>query len=297
MASTSIPATPASSPPTLSGYPLLRLGFRPFYLLGALAAALGIPLWIARYYGWLPGLPNVGLYWHMHEMVFGFVIAIVIGFLYTAVRAWTGLPTARGTPLAALALLWIAGRVAMLVADPLTAAVLDSLFIPVAAVPLYLVLRRANNKRNLFLILLLALLSAANLLYHAAVLGVIGLAPTLPVEGAILVVVLLESIIGARVIPSFTKNTLPDVVPVIHAARDRISVGLVVLSTISWLLGLPAPLVAALATATGVSLPDPAAVLETVAHLARAAAVDSASVVRLDRRRFLPAGAWPRWGW
>lgn len=250
--STSVPVE--GSQPLPPGYPLLRLGFRPFYLLGVSVAALGIPLWIARYYGWLPGLPNVGLYWHMHEMVFGFAMAIVIGFLYTAVRAWTGLPTARGTPLALLGVLWIAGRIAMLLADPLTAAVIDGLFIPVAALPLYLVLRRANNRRNLFLILLLALLTATNLLYHCAVLGVISLVPTLPVEGAILIIVLLVSIIGARVIPTFTKNTLPAVIPLIHAKRDRISVALVVLCTASWLLGLPPALMAALAAATGVSL-------------------------------------------
>ncbi len=241
-------------PPAPQGYPLLRLGFRPFYLLGALAAALGIPLWIARYYNWLPGLPNIGLNWHAHEMVFGFALAIVIGFMYTGVRAWTGLPTARGASLGALAALWIAGRVAMLIADPVTAAVVDGLFIPIAAVPLYLVLKRADNKRNMFLILLLALLTTANLLYHCAVLGLIQLSPLMPVEGAILVIVLLESIIGARVIPTFTKNTLPDVKPVVHAGRDRVSVGLVVLTAISWVLALPAVLVAVLAATTGVSL-------------------------------------------
>ena len=73
----------------LANHPLWRLGFRPFYLLAAAFAALSVPLWIARYYGWLPDLPRVGLTWHMHEMVFGFVIAVIIGFLFTAGRNWT----------------------------------------------------------------------------------------------------------------------------------------------------------------------------------------------------------------
>lgn len=254
MSSSSSPARPASDPPAPMGYPLLRLAFRPFYLLAALVAALAIPLWVARYYGWLPGLPNVGLYWHVHEMVFGFAIAVIIGFLYTAGRAWTGLDTPRGLPLALLALLWIGGRVAMLVADPVTAAVVDCLFLPVAAVPLYLVLKRAGNKRNLFLILLLALLAAANIAYHCALLGGIALSPLVPVEGAILVIVLLESVIGARVIPGFTKNTLPGVAPLVNPKRDRVSVALIVLTAVSWIIGLPGPLVAALAAATGLSL-------------------------------------------
>jgi len=245
--------SPTAVTPAPTGLPLLRLAFRPFYLLAALLAALAIPLWLAAYYGHLPALPNVGLPWHAHEMVFGFAIAVVIGFLYTAGRAWTGLDTPRGLPLALLALLWIAGRVAMLLAPAPLAAVLDILFLPVAAVPLYLVLKRANNRRNLFLILLLALLATANVLYHCALAGALALSPLVPVEGAIFVIVLLESIIGARVIPSFTKNTL-GVAPLVDARRDRLSVALIVLSAASWLLGLPGPLVAALASATAVSL-------------------------------------------
>lgn len=245
---------PSTAAPAPAGFPLLRLAFRPFYLLAALLAALAIPLWLASYYGHLPALPNVGLAWHAHEMVFGFAIAVVIGFLYTAGRAWTGLDTPRGLPLALIALLWIAGRVAMLVAPAPIAAVVDILFLPVAAVPLYLVLKRANNKRNLFLILLLALLTLANVLYHCALAGAIALSPLTPVEGAIFVIVLLESIIGARVIPTFTKNALPGVAPVVDIKRDRVSVVLIVLAAAAWLLGLPGPLAAALATATAVSL-------------------------------------------
>lgn len=236
------------------GYPLLRLAFRPFYLAAALLAVLAIPLWVARYYGWLPGLPNVGLYWHMHEMVYGFAVAVVIGFVYTGGQAWTGLSMPHGIRLAALVGLWLAGRLALLLADPVTAAVVDILFLPIAAVPLYLVLKRAGNKRNMFIILLLALLTVGNVLYHCAINGVIALSPIVPVQGAILVIVMLESIMGGRVIPSFTKNTLPHVAPIVNPSRDRISVALVVLTTTAWVVSLPPALVALLAAATGVSL-------------------------------------------
>src|SRR6478672_392600 len=140
----------------LSSHPLLRLGFRPFYLLGAAFAAISIPAWLLHYYGHVQGLAHIDLNWHAHEMVYGFAIAIIIGFLYTAGRNWTGLWTPRGGSLAAIALLWLAGRAAMLLADPLPAALVDLLFLPLAAVPLYSVLRRSGNKRNLFLVALLA---------------------------------------------------------------------------------------------------------------------------------------------
>ena len=67
-----------------SNYPVWRLGFRPFYLLATSFAAISIPLWLTNYLGWFQAAPNINLLWHMHEMVFGFVIAVIIGFLYTA---------------------------------------------------------------------------------------------------------------------------------------------------------------------------------------------------------------------
>ena len=127
-------------------HPLWRLGFRPFYLLAAGFSAIAVPLWIARYFGLLPNLQHVGLNWHMHEMVFGVVLAVIIGFLYTAGRNWTGLWTPTGTHLAALAALWCAGRIAMLAAPPLLAALIDMLFLPLAAWPLYRVLKQSDNK-------------------------------------------------------------------------------------------------------------------------------------------------------
>src|SRR5690606_4755487 len=129
--------------PQLAIAPIWRLGFRPFYLLGAAFAVIAVPLWMASYYGHLPGLTNVGLNWHMHEMVFGFAVAIVVGFLYTAGRAWTNLWTPRGMALAALTGFWVAGRLAMLFAEPLVAAAIDIGCLPLAAFLLYQVLNKA----------------------------------------------------------------------------------------------------------------------------------------------------------
>lgn len=125
----------------MPGYALWQLGFRPFYLLASLFSAASVLLWAAQYSGWLPAAYLQGPLWHGHEMLFGYTMAVVAGFLLTAVRNWTGLPTPAGRPLMALAALWVAGRV--LVLTPLGAwpAVVNAAF-PVAlaaaiAVPLW----------------------------------------------------------------------------------------------------------------------------------------------------------------
>jgi uncharacterized protein involved in response to NO len=236
--------------PWQSGHPLWRLGFRPFYLLAAVLAAIAVPVWVAQYLGVL-SWPRVGLGWHMHEMVFGMAVAVIAGFLLTAVRAWTGLWTPREGHLAALAALWIAGRVALLAAPPLVAALIDLAFLPLVAWPLFRVLRRGGNKRNQFLPVLLVLLTIANAIYHANALGWIRIAPAAPIQAAILIIVLMESVIGARVIPMFTRNGAPGSTPLVNPRRDSIALGLTGAVAIGWILSLPAPMFAGIAFAAG----------------------------------------------
>lgn len=157
---------PAQSAAPLHGWPLLRLGFRPFYLGTALLACLAVPLWIAIFLGRIQvPLPMSPLLWHAHEMLFGFAAGVVVGFLLTAVKAWTGLETARGPLLGALALLWLAARLASLVAPYAVYATLDMLLLPAVAAVLLRVLIKAGNKRNIPLICLLLLMAAANLVF------------------------------------------------------------------------------------------------------------------------------------
>lgn len=234
---------------TLMEHAVWRLGFRPFYLLAAAFAAISVPLWIAQYFGWVRGLPHLNLYWHMHEMVYGFAIAVIIGFLYTAGRNWTGLWTPRRGHLAALAGLWLAGRIAMLFAHPVLAAVVDLAFLPFAAWPMYRVLQRSGNRRNLFLIGLLGLLTVANAAFHGAVLGWIALAPLSVIQAAILIIVAIVSVMGARVIPMFTSNGAPGTEPIVHSKRDWIALALMVSASLAWVFRFPAPAIAALAAA------------------------------------------------
>lgn len=227
-----------SSPP-IPCAPLWRLGFRPFYLLAAGFAVLAIPLWLATYLGWVATPGHVDVFWHAHEMVFGFAVAVIIGFLYTAGRNWTGLWTPRGNTLALIAGIWMLGRLAMLFADARIAVVVDLAFLPVAAWPLYQVLMRAQNRRNLILLGILLLLWIADLVYHGCRLGMWVSSPLVAIEAAILVIVLLESVIGGRVIPPFTTNAIGQPRATIRLRLDQWVIGTSVATLLAWILPSP----------------------------------------------------------
>jgi len=191
------------------GLALLRLGFRPFYLLASIFAALSIALWTAQYAGWLraPYLP--GPLWHAHEMLFGFTMAVVTGFLFTAVRNWTGRPTPTGALLALIALLWIAGRI--LVVTPLgwASAVANTAFPLAVAAGIGVPLVRAGNRRNYFFIALIVVLACAVLAVHLVQLAVLDLPGWLGIRIALDVVLFVMTVMAGRVVPMFTNNAVP----------------------------------------------------------------------------------------
>jgi len=200
---------PTSSP---SGLPVLRLGFRPFYLGGALFGVVAIVLWLSALHGHAVAgsLPAMnGVLWHAHEMIFGFAAAIVVGFLLTAVRAWTTLDTPRGAPLAGLWLLWVAGRVLVWTGPEPIAATVDCAFLPVVAIVLLRVLITARNRHNIFLPVALGLFGLLNVCFHwSAWHG----RPDLSVRvayAAIGLVVMFVTVISGRVVPMFTTNAIP----------------------------------------------------------------------------------------
>jgi uncharacterized protein involved in response to NO len=235
---------PASVKP--NGLPLLRLGFRPFYLLAALFAALAIPLWAAMVLGHVSiGLAVPPLLWHAHEMLYGFAAAVVIGFLMTAGKAWTGLPTPRGPALGALALLWIAARLAALGAPYAVYALLDVALLPLVAGIFARLLLRAGNRRNLPLAGVLVGLAAANIVFHLAVLGIIDVPAARALYAALALIVVIECVIAGRVIPAFTASATPGLV---ITAQPRL--GAAALSTTAaalalWVFAAPALLTAA----------------------------------------------------
>lgn len=192
------------------GWPVLRLGFRPFYIVAAALACLAVPLWVAAMLGAVSLDLNVSpMLWHAHEMLFGFATGVIIGFLLTAVKAWTGLQTPRGGVLGALVVVWLAARVAAWVAPYPIYALLDVMLLPAVAVILVRILLRAENKRNLPLAGILVLLSIANLVFHLSVLGWIFVAPTSALYAALALIVMVECVMAGRVIPAFTMSVTP----------------------------------------------------------------------------------------
>ena len=191
-------------------WPLAAKGFRPFFLLAGLFATLVVPLWLLV----IDGTVQISTYldpinWHAHEMVFGFAVAVIAGFLLTAVGNWTKRETATGLPLLGLAALWIAGRVLITVSHPLppwVVAVVDLSFLPALAIVIARPLIATRNHKNLVMVAILAALFAANLMVHLDALGVL---PGWRRRGDLLgvdVLVLVILVIAGRVLPMFTRN-------------------------------------------------------------------------------------------
>ena len=195
---------------------LFALGFRPFFLLSGIFAILLMAAWVPAFVGGSAFSTYYGqLEWHSHEMIFGYTLAVIAGFLLTAVRNWTASPTPTGGYLAALAALWLLGRIlpfCSAIFPRWLIATVDLAFLPALAVGIGVPLFRNAESRNLLFLLILAVLWAANCLVHAELLGLL---PNLARKGSFLglnVIVLLIVIMGGRVIPFFTERALAGVV-------------------------------------------------------------------------------------
>ncbi len=239
----SAPHTSATGAPvSLKPLPVFAKGFRPFFILGATYAALSVPLWLLTLAGHLnPGAYLGGMFWHAHEMVFGFLVAIFAGFLLTAIGNWTRLPTADAGLLATLCALWVLGRIGIIAADalpPLVPAALDLAFLPALVVVCAIPIVRARNYRNyLFIGVLLAFL-ASGILVH---LGALGIAPGFQRLGSILgvdVATVGMIAIGSRVVPMFTRNATSKQglrsIPVLDKAAIIGALAIVVLDALPW---------------------------------------------------------------
>ena len=197
--------------------PLLQLGFRPFFLLAGISAVLLVLIWGLFFSGSvLEGLNVTAygpVYWHGHEMVFGFVVAVVAGFLLTAVKNWTGRQTASGTLLLLLVILWLLARVLPFFSAIIPywiIAVIDISFLPAVAATLLPLLIKTRNFRNLVFIAILLLLSVANIVFHMGVAGWLEDGQRYGLYAAIYMILLLISIMGGRVIPFFIERGLAE---------------------------------------------------------------------------------------
>ncbi|ODV09843.1 MAG: short-chain dehydrogenase [Rubrivivax sp. SCN 70-15] len=240
-------ASAAHTAPPARGLPLLRLGFRPFYLGAAAYAMLAVPAWVGVVLGWWQPKTDLSpLLWHAHEMLFGFVAAVIVGFLLTAARAWTGRATPRGRFLGALALLWLAARLAALGAPYAVYALLDLALLPIVAAVLADVLVRAGNRRNLPLVALLALLAGANLVFHLAVLDLVGIAPLRALDAGLALIVMIECVMAGRVVPAFTMSATPGLRLQRRPRWEVATLAVTALALAGWVFGAPGPATAVL---------------------------------------------------
>ena len=223
------------------GLAIFSYGFRPFFLGASVFAAFAVPFWIMILVG------NSGITWefparewHVHEMAFGFLAAIITGFLLTAIPNWTDRPPVRGLPLIQLFALWLAGRIAIATPwiNPLFSAIIDGAFLVMVAVMVWREIAAGQSWDRVPMGFLISLYALANILFHVLLLN--NEATDLPERMALALVMVLLAVIGGRITPSFTQDFLAEQGMTEHPAPfsriDGLSIILVVVASVAWIV-------------------------------------------------------------
>jgi uncharacterized protein involved in response to NO len=193
-----------------AGPALLSYGFRPFFLFGSLYGGLAILAWLPMFYGELElSTAFAPRDWHIHEMLYGYLPAVITGFLLTAVPNWTGSMPLQGRPLLVLVLVWGAGRVAVTISALIgweAAALIDNAFLLLVGVAMGREILKGKNWRNLKVLIALGVLTIGNIAFHieAHFQGIAQYGTRLGIAATMMLIML----IGGRIIPSFTRNWL-----------------------------------------------------------------------------------------
>ena len=228
--------------PSWSGTAFLSYGFRPFFLAAALWAGLSALAWILMLRGRLI-LPTAldPIAWHAHEALFGYLSAVFAGFLLTAVPNWTGRPPRVGWTLLGLLVLWIVGRVSVLMSaylSPWIVAVLDlPCLVAVGAIALREILI-SSNWRNLIVVAMIGAFAAGNALFHWEAASGAPPASGYGLRIGLATAIMLISLIGGRIVPTFTRNWLVkqngNALPPEFGSVDRLALALTLVSLIGW---------------------------------------------------------------
>jgi len=219
--------------PARGGLSPFALGFRPFFLGAGAAAVALMAVWLAVLGGNLPA-PGyyAGTVWHAHEMLFGYIAAVIAGFLLTAVRNWTGMATPTGARLAALFGLWAAARIAPFLPVPgVVVAALDLAFFPMLALGLVGPLWRGGNRTNRVFLGLFAGMTLACGLVHLDALGLAGGTAAAGDRLMLDLALLTLLIVAGRVVPFFTERAVAgakaDVSPLVETLTFTLAPALV----------------------------------------------------------------------
>lgn len=225
--------------PPYRGPAFLSYGFRPFFLGAALFTGLAVLAWVAIFAGRVSvDFLYAPREWHVHEMLFGYLPALIAGFLLTAMPNWTDRMPLRGTPLLLLFLLWLGGR--LLMAFPwvgaTTAAVIDGAFLVILAGYVWREIVAAGCWDRTPIGVLVGLYACANILFHLSALR--GAPTDSPERFALSVMTLMLTIIGGRLAPTFAREYLADrnmsPLPVIFSRVDGVAIALVLLGVVAW---------------------------------------------------------------
>lgn len=233
------------SSPKLKNYrgpALFSFGFRPFFLFGSLYAGAAMLVWLPVFYGTFGlGTAFAPRDWHIHEMLFGYIAAVLAGFLLTAIPNWTGRLPLQGRPLMVLFAVWVAGRIAISVSATIgwaAAAAIDSAFLVLLAAAAAREIIAGRKWSNLNIVAVVSLLAAGNIAFHVEA-HLDGLADYASRAG-IAMVMMLISLIGGRIIPSFTRNWLAKRgagrLPIPFGRFDMITLGISALVLIGWIV-------------------------------------------------------------
>ena len=210
-------------------YPLFALGFRAFFALAGLFALILIALWTSIFNGSLV-IDNYypTTYWHAHEMLFGYSIAVIAGFLLTAVKNWTGVQTIQGDKLAGLCLLWVYGRLVPFYSElipDLLIALIDFSFLPVLAYFIAQPILKSGKMKNLFFVALLSIMALGNGLIHAEILGFNEDSATQGIYVVMSIIIMIILIIAGRIFPFFTEKGLKGVIAIRNPLFDKLAIG------------------------------------------------------------------------
>ncbi len=238
--------------------PILRLAFRPFFWLGALFSILSISVWALSYTGYIHFKPFANAhFWHLHEMLFGFVAAIISGFLLTAVQTWAKVPSVKGWPLCTLVLLWLSARFFMafpIIPNWLIVA-LDMSFLPLVAYFFAKPIITAKLWRNLMFVPILLLMAATNGLMFSTLNNFDGLSYLTVSHIMVLLITLVMCILGGRVFPMFTANgtRTPKIEPIVWLEKSSIILVLLSVILVSGLVSVPNEVIAVIVGAAGLA--------------------------------------------
>jgi uncharacterized protein involved in response to NO len=224
------------------GWPVLAAGFRPFFLLGALQAGTAMLVWLPIFYGELRLTSAFAPRdWHVHEMLYGYLPAVITGFLFTAIPNWTGRLPIQGSPLLALVVVWLAGRIAVTFSADASwwlAMLIDTSFLLLIAAAAAREIIAGRNWRNLAIVAMVLVLLAGNVAFHLEAHFAGG--ADYAIRVGIAVVVLLISLIGGRIIPSFTRNWLvqqaPGRLPVPFGRFDKVTIAVSAVALLAWIV-------------------------------------------------------------